>query len=61
VKIVSVSDIHIRIASRHDEYEKVFKRLIEDIKQIKPDYIFNLGDLFHNKLTLSPESIILTR
>jgi len=61
VIIVSISDLHIRIASRHKEYHKIFTKFLKQIKALQPDYIFNLGDLFHNKLTLSPESIMITR
>ena len=60
-KIVFISDIHIRNVSRFEEYSKVFTTTIKQIKYLKPDYIFNGGDTFHQKLTLSPESIILAR
>ena len=61
MKIVAVSDIHIRVVSRHREYSLVFKKLLKQLQQQKPDWIFNLGDTFHQKLNLSPENIKLTR
>ena len=60
-KILTISDVHIRSLERHSEYKQVFKQFLEHAEILKPDYIFNLGDLFHNKLQLSPEAVILVR
>lgn len=56
--IVHMADIHIRLLKRYDEYEVVFNRLYEEIKKT-PDttVICLLGDIFHNKVDLSPECI----
>lgn len=60
-KIVFISDLHIRNVSRFKEYAKAFTETVKEIKKIKPDYIVNGGDTFHQKLTLSPESVYLAR
>jgi len=60
-KIVALSDIHIRTVNRHEEYKLIFEKTLQEIEKLQPDYIFNLGDTFHNKLQLSPESIILAK
>lgn len=59
MKIGQISDIHIRFASRHDEYRQVFERLYADLKQQKPSYIICTGDLVHQKVSISPNSINL--
>jgi len=60
MKIAHLSDIHIRFASRHDEYREVFKRLFDDLKKQKPNRIAITGDLNHLKVNMSPGSIDLT-
>lgn len=59
MKIAHLSDIHIRFASRHDEYRDVFYRLYEDLKKQKPKRIVITGDLNHLKVNMSPGSIDL--
>ena len=61
-QIFHVSDIHIRLTKRHDEYELVFRRLYEYIKKNKDknSVIFLGGDIVHNKLELSPELVLQT-
>jgi DNA repair exonuclease SbcCD ATPase subunit len=54
-----ISDIHIRLSSREEEYKQVFERLYAALRNEKPDRIVILGDLFHNKTNLSPESITM--
>ena len=63
--IIHLSDIHIRLHSRREEYEHVFKNLynkIDDIpdKTNKKGLIVITGDIFHDKTNLSPESIKLS-
>jgi DNA repair exonuclease SbcCD ATPase subunit len=60
MKIAHLSDIHIRFASRHDEYREVFNRLYEDLKKQKPKRIVITGDLNHLKVNMSPGSIDLS-
>lgn len=58
--IVHVADIHIRLLKRHDEYREVFEHLYKEIdKTPETTVVAILGDLFHNKTDLVPESIKL--
>lgn len=52
-----LSDIHVRYGSRHEEYKIVFQRTIDDLKEIKPRRIVITGDLFHIKITISPNAV----
>ena len=56
-QIVHIADVHIRFHSRHDEYRTVLKRVVDDVRTIKPRRIALLGDLFHIKINLSPTAI----
>ena len=58
-QIVIIADVHIRFASRHEEYKTVFERLIKDVKKLQPRRIVITGDLFHIKITLSPKALSL--
>ena len=58
--VVQVSDIHIRLTKRHDEYLSVFERFYTVLDKLKKNT--NLicvitGDVFHNKSDLSPECV----
>ena len=56
--IVHVSDIHIRLTKRHQEYREVFAKLYEEIKKTPANtVIINTGDSFHSKCDLSPEAV----
>ena len=57
LKIVHISDIHVRKLKYHDEYRTIFDRMYTEIKKEKPDIIVNTGDTFHTKLDLSPEAV----
>lgn len=57
MKIVHVSDIHIRTLQRHDEYEKVFENLYRHLDEIRPDCVINTGDTAHSKINISPELV----
>lgn len=57
--VAHLSDIHIRYGSRHEEYKIVFQRTIEDLKEISPRRIVITGDVFHIKITMSPNAITL--
>lgn len=59
-KIVLMSDIHIRLFKRLDEYQEQFNKVYDILKEEKPNYIVLGGDIFHNKNNLSPEAISLT-
>ena len=59
-KILQFSDVHIRLNSRHEEYRKVFEKLYAAIQSLPEDSIVVCcGDVFHQKVNLSPESISL--
>lgn len=54
-----ISDIHIKLNSRVDEYKYIFEKLYKMLSLESLDRIVITGDLFHNKTNLSPESINL--
>lgn len=61
--IIHISDIHIRLNYRHDEYREVFNNLYKNIDEKGLNYeetlIVFTGDLLHDKTTLTSEAIIL--
>jgi DNA repair exonuclease SbcCD ATPase subunit/DNA repair exonuclease SbcCD nuclease subunit len=58
-KIYHLADIHIRNLKRHNEYQTVFDRSVDLIKQtIGPnDIIFLAGDIVHAKTDMTPELV----
>lgn len=61
-KVYHLADIHIRYLDRHEEYVKIFTKLIEFIKNDphKDDSILVIcGDIFHNKDRFVSETIII--
>jgi len=56
-KIAHIADIHVRNTIRHDEYRIIFNKLYEQLKEQNVDLIVLVGDLFHSKTQISPESI----
>jgi DNA repair exonuclease SbcCD ATPase subunit/predicted MPP superfamily phosphohydrolase len=58
-KIYHLADIHIRNLKRHNEYQTVFNRTVDLIKQtIGPnDIIFLGGDIVHAKTDMTPELV----
>ena len=59
IRIAHLADIHIRNAERHDEYKIIFKNIILKLRELKPDYIVIVGDLFENYIEISNEAKIL--
>ena len=65
-KIIHIADIHIRTYRMHDEYKEVFTTFIEEIEEYCKDYDHNevriaiVGDLVHQKITISNEQLILS-
>lgn len=56
--IVHISDIHIRLLDRHDEYKQVFNNVYDYIKTTPEDtLVFLGGDIVHSKLSMSAEMI----
>jgi len=60
--IVHVADVHIRLLKRNDEYREVFEKLYKEVEKTpKETLVCLLGDIFHNKSDLSPESVQLAK
>lgn len=59
MKFALISDIHIRTLSMHNQYRIIFTELYDKLRKRCPDYIIIGGDLFHNKVNISPESVLL--
>ena len=59
---VHIADIHIRLFRRHDEYERAFERLYDDIKskQLEDFVIVLAGDIVHAITDMSPEMVEVT-
>jgi ABC-type cobalamin/Fe3+-siderophores transport system ATPase subunit len=57
MKIIHLSDLHVRCFKRHKEYLEYFSNLYFSLKKQKPDIIVITGDILHQKLSLSPELI----
>lgn len=61
--IYHISDIHIRLRQRHDEYEQVFDKLYKHLKKLNKNndgLIVVTGDILHSKTHLSPECVDVT-
>jgi DNA repair exonuclease SbcCD nuclease subunit len=63
-KIIHIADIHIRLSTRHAEYNKVFEEFYNELKIIvkyEPNCIVCLcGDLLESKDELKPDTILHT-
>lgn len=57
MKIVHISDIHIRNLKYHDSYKRAFEDLYKHLDEIKPDLVINTGDTAHTKVQISPEFV----
>jgi DNA repair exonuclease SbcCD ATPase subunit len=57
MKIVQISDVHIRNLKYHKEYREVFADLYKKLDEIKPDRVVNTGDTAHTKTQISPEFV----
>ena len=57
IKIITLSDTHIRNLKYHDEYRQVFKQIFKILEEEKPDYIVHCGDIAHTKTSISPEFV----
>ncbi|HOT89507.1 MAG TPA: hypothetical protein PL028_08220, partial [Bacteroidales bacterium] len=56
--VLQIADIHIRLTKRHDEFKEVFSKLYKEIEKTPASTIVVLvGDVFHSKSDLSPESV----
>jgi len=61
-KIAHISDIHIRLFKRHDEYEDVLNKLYLQLRnaQLENGVIVVAGDIVHAKTDMSPELVAFT-
>lgn len=58
--IVHLSDVHIRLTKRHEEYREVFNKVYDYIKNTPQNtVVVNTGDSLHSKCDLSPEAVQL--
>jgi len=61
-KIAHLADIHLRkTPTRNQEYEHVFRNLINSLKKEKPDRIVLVGDIVHDYLALGTEQVKLAK
>ena len=56
-KLAHIADTHIKNLKYHYEYREVFKKLYEELKKEKVDYIIHCGDIAHTKTQISPEFV----
>lgn len=65
-KIIHIADIHIRTYRMHDEYQEIFQSFIDKVKIQVAGYKYEeiriviVGDLVHQKITISNEQLILS-
>lgn len=65
-KIIHCADIHIRTYRMHEEYKEVFTTFINECKEFAKDFKYDeiriviVGDLVHQKITISNEQLMLT-
>ena len=51
-----ISDIHIHLYKRHEEYQKVFDQLYTELRSRETGIIVVTGDILHNKDVISSEA-----
>jgi DNA repair exonuclease SbcCD nuclease subunit len=59
MRIVHISDVHIRNLKYHEDYRRVFDDLYGKLLELKPDLVINTGDTAHTKTDISPEFVDL--
>ena len=65
-QIIHISDIHIRTNQLHDLYHNQFQTFLGDVKEKLLQFSFDeirfviTGDLFHQKITISNEQLLLS-
>jgi exonuclease SbcC len=57
LKFAHIADTHIKNLKYHYEYNIVFEKLYETLKEEKVDYIIHCGDIAHTKTQISPEFV----
>ena len=64
--IIHLADVHIRTFRMHEEYKEIFQILIDEAKEYCKDFKYEeiriaiVGDLVHQKITISNEQLILS-
>lgn len=64
-KIIHIADIHIRTFRMHEEYKEIFQTFIDKSKSLAEGFEYNelriviVGDLVHQKITISNEQLML--
>ena len=65
-KVVHLADIHIRTYRMHSDYEAMFKELYSKCREITQGFEYDevriviVGDLVHQKITISNELLVMT-
>ncbi len=57
MRIVQISDVHLRNFKYHSEYEETFQELYSQLRDLEPDLVVNTGDSVHSKTQISPELV----
>lgn len=58
--VVHLSDIHVRLSERHEEYREVFSKLYTSLSMLDKDHIIVItGDCLYTKDLLTPDCIVL--
>ena len=57
MKFAHIADTHIRNLKYHEEYNIVFEKMYETLREEKVDYIVHCGDIAHTKTQISPEFV----
>jgi DNA repair exonuclease SbcCD nuclease subunit len=63
--VIHLADIHLRTYRYHDEYNEVFENLYREIQNVLETYDYEdtriviVGDIFHQKITISNESLLM--
>jgi DNA repair exonuclease SbcCD ATPase subunit/DNA repair exonuclease SbcCD nuclease subunit len=60
MKFAHIADTHIRNLKYHEEYNVVFEKMYEAIRDEGVDYIVHCGDIAHTKTQISPEFVEMT-
>ena len=60
IKVIQISDTHIRNLKYHDVYRIQFEKIYTKLREIKPDYITLVGDTIDNFVDISNECKLLT-
>lgn len=60
MKIIQISDTHIRNLKYHDVYRIQFEKIYKKLKELKPDKIVIVGDTMDNFVNITNECKLLT-